>query len=117
MCGRSKNIENELIKADLYVLTSDYEGMPNSLIEAMAIGLPCISSDCRTGPKSLINPFENGILFETGNEIDFIKKINWAIKNPKVMELYGMNARKTIQENFTLEIVEKKFITAFLLEK
>lgn len=52
--GVSKNIPEILSKAKLYVLSSDFEGMPNALMEAMAVGVPCISTNCPCGgPKSL----------------------------------------------------------------
>lgn len=64
--------DNDWIKHNLdckfYILSSDYEGMPNSLLEAMCAGIPCISSDCPIGgPKALIQDSDNGLLFETGN--------------------------------------------------
>ena len=66
-------------------MTSDYEGMPNALMEAMAFGVPCISSDCKTGPRSLIKSFENGLLFQTNNVEDLKNKMEWAIANPGQM--------------------------------
>ena len=45
LMGRSNNMKDVLMKADAFILSSDYEGMPNALIEAMACGLPCISID------------------------------------------------------------------------
>jgi glycosyltransferase involved in cell wall biosynthesis len=44
-----------LKNADVYALTSESEGFPNALIEAMAVGLPCISVNCLTGPAEILN--------------------------------------------------------------
>lgn len=52
--GRTENVAETIKSAKLFVLSSDYEGMPNSLMEAMALGIPCISTDCPCGgPKEL----------------------------------------------------------------
>lgn len=109
LCGRNNSIEIELCKSDLFILPSNYEGMPNSLIEAMAVGVPCISSDCRTGPKCLIKPYETGLLFHVNDANDLKEKIEWAINNPKKMEIVGRSGRKFICENFTLDKIELKF--------
>ncbi len=66
--GQSKNIENILTDAALFLLTSDYEGMPNALMEAMAVGIPVIATDCPCGgPRSLIQNSDEGILIPCGN--------------------------------------------------
>lgn len=65
---RTPNLIDEYKNSHAYLMTSDFEGMPNALAEAMATELVCISSDCRTGPKDLIDDNENGFLFETGNQ-------------------------------------------------
>lgn len=53
--GVHKNPFAILDKADVYALTSDTEGFPNALIEAMAVGLPCVSVNCKTGPAEILH--------------------------------------------------------------
>lgn len=68
--GRNKDLLNHIKKAKMFVLSSDYEGMPNVLIEAMAMGMPVIATDCPSGgPAELINNGKNGLLVPV-NDID-----------------------------------------------
>ena len=74
LMGRNKNIEEEYKKSDVFLMTSNYEGMPNSLIEAMASQLLCISTDCKTGPSDLLDNNENGYLVPV-NDAQRLKEV------------------------------------------
>ena len=66
--GQVDNIKDKIYKASLFVLSSNYEGMPNALMEAMALGIPCISTDCPCGgPRFLIKDGYNGYLIPTND--------------------------------------------------
>lgn len=63
-----ENPSQEIVKSEVYVITSDYEGIPNSLIEAMMLGMPVVSTDCSPGgAKLLIKNNINGIIVNRGD--------------------------------------------------
>lgn len=66
--GQTSNIPEKLNTAGIFVLSSDFEGMPNALMEAMAAGVPVIATDCPCGgPRSLITSPKEGILVPCGD--------------------------------------------------
>ena len=65
--GRVGNIGDWYARAALYAMTSHYEGFPNTLVEAMACGLPGVSFDCDTGPRDIIRHDVDGLLVAPGD--------------------------------------------------
>jgi len=97
--GRSSELYNVYKGVDLYLMTSDYEGMPNALAEAMAIGLPCISTDCKTGPRDLIDDGKNGYLVPCGDIKALAQKIELVFSmSEDENRTLGQQARKKIVE-------------------
>lgn len=108
LCGHTNNIGQALCASDLFVLTSNNEGMPNSLMEAMAAGLPCISTDCPTGPEELIQNGYNGYLIPVGDREALIKAMKEVLDNRDVAISMGHNARETIINNYSASESGKK---------
>ena len=78
--GTCKNVIDLIYGAKLFVMTSLYEGMPNALMEAMALGIPVVCSDCPCGgPRELIETGHNGYLFKNNNLDDLCEKIRMAL--------------------------------------
>ena len=92
--GEISNVANELAKAKVFVLSSDYEGLPNALLEAMAVGLPCISTDCPCGgPKEIIETGLDGVLIECGNIEEMAYAIKELLENEGKRCCLGKNAK------------------------
>ncbi len=91
--GEVANIQEEIYKSSLFVLTSNYEGMPNALMEAMALGLPCIATDCPCGgPKQLITNNTNGLLVPVNDEEALEKAIVNLLKDEVLAFKLGQQA-------------------------
>lgn len=90
-----------------YVLSSDFEGIPNSLIEAMSIGIPCISTDCRPGGAALlINHQINGLLVKCNNVDDLCNAMCYLASHPLESDEMGNNA-KDITKLYSEEIISQ----------
>ncbi len=81
--GYRKDINLLCALSDLYVTTSRQEGLPISVIEAMASGLPIVASNIR-GQTDAVVPKRNGELYQLDNNADFVKKILELYKNPEL---------------------------------
>ena len=95
LAGNTKEVKKHIYDASLFILSSDYEGMPNALMEAMALGLPVISTDCPCGgPKFLIDNGKNGILVKVKDVEAMSKAILKVLENKNYADYLSMNASK-----------------------
>lgn len=98
-------IRTEIKNISVLIAASEYEGFPMTLLEALSRGIPCIYSDCLTGPRDVITPGQNGYLFKPMNIEDLIACIN------KIMTDGVELTRNQIQDTlspFYLENYHKK---------
>lgn len=97
LCGWRRDVPELLMHYDSFLMSSDYEGMPNALAEAMATGLVCLSTDCKTGPKDMIEPKKNGFLAKTGDMQSFAEGIEAILQmNPQECAAMGRAAKEKI---------------------
>ncbi|MFW5675321.1 MAG: glycosyltransferase family 4 protein [Acetivibrio ethanolgignens] len=96
--GFEKNIINEIQKHSVFAFASKTEGMPNALLEAMAAGMPCVSTDCDFGPADLIIDGENGFLVPVGDAEKMAQRIIELLKNNSLRNKMGNDAREIIKE-------------------
>ncbi len=95
LMGSSSALERDMRCAALAAYASDYEGMPNVVLEAMALGLPVVSTDCPPGgPRMVIQHEQNGLLVPVGDRNTLATAINRLIEDRKLAERLGRNAAK-----------------------
>ena len=113
--GNVEDVHYQIRSASVFVLCSDYEGMSNALIEAMMMGLPCISTDC-AGADEIIENGESGIIIKCGDVMALSEAMCYLIENRDVAEMYAKEARKRTISRFNerkvcemwSQIIEKK---------
>lgn len=88
-----------------FIITSDFEGISNALLEAMAMGLPCVSTDhAPGGARLLITHGENGLLAPVGDKEALAKALSELADNPELAEKCGENAR-LVTERFHPDLI------------
>ena len=97
--GTANNLWEKIKDAALFVLSSDYEGMPNALIEAMALGIPSISTDCPCGGSGmLIEEGKSGILVPVGDISALAKAMDSVLSDDSLAETLSRNATGIIHQ-------------------
>ncbi|MDO5293780.1 MAG: glycosyltransferase family 4 protein [bacterium] len=106
--GYVSDLGAKLEKSTMFVLSSDYEGMPNALMEAMAVGLPVISTDCPAGgSRFLIENGKNGILVPVKDTVKLEMAMCSIIENFENAEIMSQNARSICERLASHNIYEQ----------
>ena len=104
--GNVLDIHAQISDAEMFVLSSDYEGLSNALLEAMMMGLPCISTNC-AGSDEVIQDEANGLLVPVGDETALYMAMDRLITNRKLRYTIAQNAKKEAEKFKTENIFHK----------
>ncbi len=112
--GVSRNILEEMKRIDIFLFASRYEGIPNALIEAMCLGIPCISTRFEGGGADLlIRDGENGLLVDTDNELKFEEDTAALISDEGLRRKFSFEAKK-LRSKVEPEMIAGKWMEVIL---
>lgn len=92
LMGKTDRMLEKMSEASAYIMTSEFEGLPLVLIEAMSVGLPIVSYACPCGPKDIISEGKDGFLVTIHDEKNMSERISWLIEHDKERKEMGENA-------------------------
>lgn len=100
--GLAGNVGEWYAWADLYVMSSLYEGFPNALAEALAHGLPAVSFDCDTGPRDIVRHGLDGFLVPAGSAVELQASLDLVMSDGELRQRLAVRAGEA-RERFSLE--------------
>lgn len=102
------DVHERIRDAAMYVCSSDFEGLSNSMLEALAIGLPCVCTDCAGGgARMMIRDHENGLLVPVGNAQGLYEAMKEIIDDPALAERLSAQAAEVRQQLSISRIVDQ----------
>lgn len=108
--GKDTDVLKKIFNAACFVLSSDYEGVPNALIEALACGIPSVSTDCEPGGAAeLIENGVNGFIVPIGDAKAIANKISEIIENNELSQKFSIESVK-IKEKLNAVVVSDRWL-------
>lgn len=108
----TNQVEYYMHLADFFVFPSHREGFPNVLLQAGALGLPIICSHI-TGNIDIVTNNDTGLIFDTGNEQQMHKLLQYALLHPQHMQAMAEKLQQEIRENYSRENIWKNMLGAY----
>ena len=111
--GYISNVNEKMCNAAMYVSSSNFEGISNSMLEALAMGVPTISTDCPVGgARMMIQNNENGILIPVGDEEALYKAMLKIAEDSEFAQKISNNAIN-IKQEYSIDKIVKKWENLF----
>ncbi|MDP1797849.1 MAG: glycosyltransferase [Planctomycetaceae bacterium] len=110
--GRRTDVPQLLAGADLFVLASRWEGMPNVILEAMAAGLPVVATRVE-GTSELITEGETGWLVPANDSAVLAERLQTVLASPDAKQAVGLAAQHAVKSQFTTEVMVRKYVALY----
>jgi glycosyltransferase involved in cell wall biosynthesis len=110
--GAVENVHEYLQASDIFVLPSEEDAFPLALVEAMACGLPVVSTPVG-GIREIISDRQNGLLVEARDFQQLYQAISGLVRDPALSASLGTAALETVQERYSAAIIIKKYCELF----
>lgn len=111
--GFDPNPFKYMARSAVFALSSRFEGLPGALIQAMACGLPVVSTDCPSGPSELIEDQKNGLLVPVGDNRALARALSKLLADEGLRRTLGQEARRSVQR-FHVDSILPNYETALL---
>ena len=112
MPGAVKDIFPIYQSASIFAMPSRYEGFPNALLEALAMGCACISTDCESGPREILEDGHLGILTPVDDVEAMADALRSLMQNSALREQYGSHAAY-VRERYHLDKISRQWLDLF----
>jgi len=113
LAGRTETPWETLAAGQAFVLVSAVEGFPNVLLEAMALGLPCASFDCPSGPREMTRDGRDGLLVPAGDRAALAQALDRLMRDPDLRRELGERAARSVRERYALPAVVARWDELF----
>ena len=96
-------------QADIFVMTSDHEGLPNALIEAQSLGVPVVSTRCPHGPDEIVEHEVGGLLVPVGDAAAMAEAITQLVERPERRAAMGRAGALAVRQKFDADEVTRRW--------
>lgn len=107
-----QNIKDHYLNSSIFVMTSIYEGLPMTLLEANGLGLPSVCYDFPCGPKDVIKDGINGFLVKDGDFNTFADRLSTLIENDNIRKRMGLEAYR-MSERYSCKNIMREWVNLF----